>query len=246
MPKFFVSKDNISDNDNSVIIEGENAKHISNALRAKIGDEIIVCDGEGLDYTCKIISIEKNKVTGKITDVSSNNAEPDIKITLFQALPKYDKMELVIQKCIEIGADCIVPVTTERCVVSLKGREDKKIQRWNKIAEAAAKQCGRGKIPKVSNVTTFKDAVSKAKDLDLAIIPYEKENKTSLKDLCLSFKGKGKTIGVFIGPEGGFSLNEINLARDSGIISVTLGKRILRTETAGLVASVILLYELEE
>ncbi len=242
MPKFFVSKENISDH--TVIIDRENARHISNVLRAKIGDNITVCDGEGMDYTCEITDIEKNKITAKITDIFSNNAEAEIKITLFQALPKSDKMELVIQKCIEIGVDEITPVAAEHCVVNLKGKEDKKIQRWNKIAEAAAKQCGRGKIPRVNNVLTFKAAIEQAKSLDSAIIPYEKERENTLKTFAKGFKGK--TIGIFIGPEGGFSNSEISLARENGISSVTLGKRILRTETAGLVASVILLYELED
>ncbi len=242
MPKFFVSKENISDH--IVILDGDNAKHISSVLRAKKGEEITVCDGEGMDYTCEITEIEKNKITAKITDIFSNNSEPNIKITLFQALPKSDKMELVIQKCIEIGVDLIVPVKTEHCVVNLKGKEDKKIQRWNKIAEAAAKQCGRGKIPKVENVMSFKSAIKKSKNLDLTIIPYEKEKENTLKSFCKGFKGN--SIGIFIGPEGGFSLDEINFAKENGVKSVTLGKRILRTETAGLVASVILLYELEE
>lgn len=242
MPKFFVSKDNIDDH--IITITGENANHIANVLRAKAGDEIIVGDGEGLDYSCEITEVSKKQVIAKITDITSNNAEPNTKITLFQALPKSDKMELVIQKCIEIGVDSIVPVETEHCVVKLKGKEDKKLSRWNKIAEAAAKQCGRGKIPKVCNIISFKEAVNKAISLDSAIIPYEKEKENSLKSFCCNFKGK--SIGIFIGPEGGFSAEEIELAKNKGIQSVTLGKRILRTETAGLVASVILLYELED
>lgn len=244
MPKFFVSKENISDH--TIILDGDNARHISSVLRAKTGEEITVCDGEGIDYTCEITEIDKNKITAKITDIFSNNAEPDIKITLFQALPKSDKMELVIQKCIEIGIDSIVPVATEHCVVNLKGKEDKKIQRWNKIAEAAAKQCGRGKIPQVHNVMSFKDAILKSKELDTALIPYEKEKENSLKCFCESSKGMVCTIGIFIGPEGGFSNEEIDFAISNGVKSVTLGKRILRTETAGLVTSVILLYELED
>lgn len=242
MPKFFVSKDSI--NDHTIIISGENANHIANVLRAKIGDEIIVGDGDGLDYTCEIITISKKEVVVKITDITSNNAEPKTKITLYQALPKSDKMELVIQKCIEIGVDRIVAVATEHCVVRLSGKEDKKLARWNKIAESAAKQCGRGKIPRVEGVMSFKTALKDAQSLDSALIPYEKEENNSLKSFCKEFKGN--SIGIFIGPEGGFSFDEIKLAQENGIAPVTLGKRILRTETAGLVASVILLYELEE
>lgn len=241
MPKFFVKSEDI--NDHTVTLDGENANHIGNVLRAKTGDIITVCDGEGRDYECEITEITKKSVTAKITDIFTNDNEPHIKITLYQGLPKADKMELVIQKCIEIGVDRIVPVKTEHTVVKLEGKEDKKLMRWNKIAEAAAKQCGRGKIPVVDKVMTFKDAIDEGSSLDGSIIPYERERENSLKSFAKEFKGK--SIGIFIGPEGGFSNDEIKYAVNKGVKSVTLGKRILRTETAGLVASVILLYELE-
>lgn len=242
MPKFFVNSENI--NDHTITLDGENAKHIGSVLRAKTGDIITVCDGDGRDYECEITEITKKTVTTKITDIFTNDNEPDIKLTLYQALPKADKMELVIQKCIEIGVDRIVPVKTEHTVVRLEGKEEKKLLRWNKIAESAAKQCGRGKIPVVDSVMSFKEAISEAVSLDGAIIPYEKERENSLKAFAKSFKGK--SIGIFIGPEGGFSNEEIDFAISNGVKSVTLGKRILRTETAGLVTSVILLYELED
>ena len=242
MPKFFVNKEDISDH--TVMLEGENARHIGNVLRAKPGDIITVCDGHGRDYECEITDITKKSVTARIIDIFTNDNEPDIKITLYQGLPKADKMELVIQKCIEIGVDRIVPVKTEHTVVKLDGKEDKKLARWNKIAEAAAKQCGRGKIPVVDNIMSFKDAVDESTGLDGAVIPYEKESENSLKTFAKSFKGK--SIGVFIGPEGGFSNDEVEYALNNGVISVTLGKRILRTETAGLVTAVILLYELDK
>ena len=242
MPKFFVNSDNI--NDHTITLDGENAKHIGSVLRAKIGDIITVGDGCGRDYECEILEISKKEVIAKITDIFTNDNEPDIKITLYQGLPKADKMELVIQKCIEIGVDRIVPVKTEHAVVKLEGKEEKNLQRWNKIAESAAKQCGRGKIPVVDRLMTFKEAINEATSLDGAIIPYEKEKENSLKTFAKNFKGK--SIGIFIGPEGGFSEEEISFAIENGVKSVTLGKRILRTETAGLVASVILLYELED
>lgn len=242
MPKFFVKSKNI--NDHTVILENDNARHIGSVLRGKIGDMITVCDGEGKDYQCEITAITKKEVTARIVDIFTNNNEPDIKITLYQAIPKSDKMELVIQKCIEIGVDRIVPVNTDHTVVKLEGREDKKLIRWNKIAEAAAKQCGRGKIPEVSGVLDFRTAVNEAVGLDGVIIPYEKEKESTLKSYIKNYRGK--TIGVFIGPEGGFSEREVEYAIEKGVTSVTLGKRILRTETAGLVASVILLYELED
>lgn len=242
MPKFFVNSENI--NDHIITLEGENARHIASVLRAKTGDSITVCDGLGRDYECVIEEINKKSVIAKITDIFTNDNEPSIKITLYQGLPKADKMELVIQKCIEIGVDRIVPVKTEHAVVKLEGKEDKKLQRWNKIAESAAKQCGRGKIPKVDSLMSFKEAINEATSLDGAIIPYEKEKENTIKNFAKEFKGK--SIGVFIGPEGGFSEEEIKFAFEKGVKAITLGKRILRTETAGLVTSVILLYELED
>ncbi len=242
MPKFFVKKESIDDH--TITLDGDNARHIGNVLRARVGDSITVCDGEGMDYECRISSITKDRVTAEITDISTNGSEPSVSITLYQGLPKADKMELVIQKCIEIGVDGIIPVSTEHSVVKLEGKEDKKLARWNKIAEAAAKQCGRGKIPAVGRVMSFDEAVKHAMSLDSAVIPYERERERGLRQFTDGFKGR--SIGVFIGPEGGFSQSEIELARASGIIPVTLGRRILRTETAGLVAAVILLHELED
>lgn len=242
MPKFFVNKEFVYDN--YIKIEGENFNHISNVLRAKIGQEIIICDGNLVDYNCKICEINKKFIKAEIIDKYINKNEPNIKIILFQALPKADKMEMVIQKCIEIGVDKIIPILTDNTVIKLNEKSDKKILRWNKIAESAAKQCGRGKIPEIENIINFKDAVEKSKLFDNSIIPYEKEDKYNIKNFINNFKGK--SIAVFIGPEGGFSEDEIKYASENNIFSVTLGKRILRTETAGLVASVILLYELGE
>ncbi len=242
MPKFFVDKNSIGEKNIEII--GDDAIHITTVLRSKINDEITVCDGEGTDYICRLVGINKKQVLAKIISKCQNKNEPVLKITLFQGIPKGDKMELTIQKCIEIGVDRIVPVITENTVVKIGDKAEKKITRWNKIAEAAAKQCGRGKIPVVSKIMTFKEAVENSKFLDNAIIPYEKEKNNSISNFIKNFKGK--SIGIFIGPEGGFSESEINLCHQNKIISVSLGKRILRTETAGLVTSVILLYELEE
>lgn len=241
MPKFFVDKSQIFGN--FIEIKGIDANHIVNVLRMSENDKIIVCDGNGTDYSCFISELSKNYVKASIAESHKNENEPNIKITLFQGIPKSDKMELVIQKCVEIGVDKIVPVMTEHTVVKLNGKEDKKLQRWNKIAEAAAKQCGRGKIPIVEPIINFKQSVLEAKKLDNAVIPYECENKMNMKDFINKFNGE--SVGIIIGPEGGFSESEINFAKENNIPSVTLGKRILRTETAGLVTSVILLYELE-
>ena len=222
---------------------GEDEKHIKTVLRAREGEEITLCDGEGMDYQCRIASLER----GVLLDILSKEVcetEPKVKITLYQGLPKADKMELIIQKCVELGVDRIVAVSTERTIVKLDKKEAKKLERWQKIAEAAAKQSGRGKIPEIGQqVLKFKEAVAEAKELDGAIIPYEKEEETGIRQFVQGFKGE--SIGVFIGPEGGFAEEEIALAQDNGIRPITLGKRILRTETAGMTTTAILLYELD-
>lgn len=241
MPKFFFNKNDISRG--QVQLFGEDEKHIKIVLRAREGEELTLCDGEGMDYQCRIASLER----GVLLDILSKEVcetEPKTKITLYQGLPKADKMELIIQKCVELGVDRIVAVSTERAIVKLDKKESKKLERWQKIAEAAAKQSGRGKIPEIrQQVLKFKEAVAEAKRLDGAIIPYEKEQETGIRQFVQGFQGE--SIGVFIGPEGGFAEEEIALAKEAGITPITLGKRILRTETAGMTTAAILLYELD-
>lgn len=241
MPKFFFNKNDISRG--QVQLFGEDEKHIKTVLRAREGEEMTLCDGEGMDYQCRIVSLER----GVLLDILSKEVcetEPKTKITLYQGLPKADKMELIIQKCVELGVDRIVAVSTERAIVKLDKKESKKLERWQKIAEAAAKQSGRGKIPEIGQqVLKFKEAVAEAKGLDGAIIPYEKEQETGIRQFVQGFQGE--SIGVFIGPEGGFAEEEIALAQETGITPITLGKRILRTETAGMTTAAILLYELD-
>ena len=241
MPKFFFNKSDISRG--QVQLFGEDEKHIKTVLRAREGEEITLCDGEGMDYQCRIASLER----GVLLDILSQDVcetEPKTKITLYQGLPKADKMELIIQKCVELGVDRIVAVSTERAIVKLDKKETKKLERWQKIAEAAAKQSGRGKIPEIGQqVLKFKEAVAEAKELDGAIIPYEREQETGIRQFVQNFKGE--SVGVFIGPEGGFADEEIALAQENGITPITLGKRILRTETAGMTTTAILLYELD-
>lgn len=241
MPKFFFNKNDISCG--QVQLFGEDEKHIKTVLRAREGEELTLCDGEGMDYQCRIASLER----GVLLDILSKEVcetEPKTKITLYQGLPKADKMELIIQKCVELGVDRIVAVSTERAIVKLDKKESKKLERWQKIAEAAAKQSGRGKIPEIGQqVLKFKEAVAEAKELDGAIIPYEKEQETGIRQFVQGFRGE--SIGVFIGPEGGFAEEEIALAQENGITPITLGKRILRTETAGMTTAAILLYELD-
>lgn len=240
MPKFFTRKELIGEK--VLEIKGEEALHIAEVLRIKPGEEITVGDGEENDYICRAESVKKSAVLCDIIEKKKNENEPRVKITLFQALPKGDKMETVIQKCVEIGVSEIIPVDTRNSMVKIKGKEEKKLARWNKIALSAAKQCGRGIIPTVKPLMPFKKAVDFAVgSLEGVLIPYEREDTNSIKTFAESFNGK--SLGIFIGSEGGFDESEINYALSKGLFSVTMGKRILRTETAGLVASVIILYE---
>lgn len=242
MPRFFVKPEQI--NENMITIIGEDAKHITSVLRCKIDEKITVCDGCGNDYDCSIVEIVGNEVNVNIISENISCSEPNTKVTLFQGLPKSDKMELIIQKCVELGVDRIVPVNTARAIVKFdkKDKESKKLERWQKISEAAAKQSGRGKIPPICPVMTFDEAVKEAKTMDGSIIPYENEQFNNIKEFVK--KHSGVSIGIFIGPEGGFEEYEITQAINNGILPITLGKRILRTETAGLVSLAILIYEL--
>lgn len=241
LPKFFVEENNIKDN--TVIITGNDANHIFSALRYSKGDDILVCDKNSIDYFCIITEASKDIVRAEIKNSYKNESEPNIRITLYQGIPKGSKFEMIIQKCTETGVDRIIPVYTQNTVVKPNTKEKSKNERWNKIAESAAKQCGRGKIPAVEMPLSFREAVDRSTENDSVIIPYENESSNTLKNFSKGFKGT--SIGVFIGPEGGFSADEIRLAKEKGIIPVTLGKRILRTETAGLAAVILLLYELD-
>lgn len=241
MPRYFVEPENITENE--IVLVGEDVKHISTVLRSQIGEEIQVCDGCGNDYDCSIAEISKKDIRLEIIRKELSQSEPKTKVTLFQGLPKSDKMELIIQKCVEIGIETIVPVATDRAVVKLDKKDgQKKTERWQKISLSAAKQSGRGVIPKIESVMSFKEAIKLATNMEIAIIPYEKEEDFGIKEALKDFKGK--ELGVFIGPEGGFSDEEIQFAIENGVKPITLGKRILRTETAAIAVSAILLYEL--
>ena len=242
MPKYFTEPENIKDG--FIEIFSDEAKHILNVMRMEIGDKLTICDGQSNDYLCRICETGKNCLKAKIEETTRSESEPKTKITLYQGLPKSDKMELIIQKCVEIGVCRIVPVITERAVVKIEkgAKEDKKTERWQKIAESAAKQSGRGIIPAVERPMKFKDAIEEAVKNGEAIIPYENEKDRGLKEFVKN--SKAENIGIFIGPEGGFDTKEIEFAVENGVMSVTLGKRILRTETAGIVTSAIVLYEL--
>ncbi len=242
MSRYFVNNSQIQDN--RITIIGEDFQHLKKVLRVQRGDIITVCCDQ-FDYKAEIDDIKSDSIISDIIDKYANLTEPEIKITLFQGLPKSDKMELIVQKSVELGVYEIIPVITERCITKINTDKDaqNKAERWQKIALEAAKQCNRGIIPKVGNPIKFRDAVKQAENMDLSIIPYEKESSVNFKDIA-SGLNKIRSASVFIGPEGGFSEQEIQQADSSGVKKITLGPRILRTETAGLVAVSIMMYEL--
>ncbi|MGL4789860.1 MAG: 16S rRNA (uracil(1498)-N(3))-methyltransferase [Anaerotignaceae bacterium] len=241
MPRYFISPEWIVKD--TATLQGDDAKHLSTVLRVREGEVVEICDGEGTDYNCVVTAVDKKEVQLKIVEKKESVSEPKTKITLFQGLPKADKMEQIIQKCVELGIEKIVPVSTDRAIVKIDKKDgDKKVQRWQKIAESAAKQSGRGIIPEICSVISFKEAISLTENFDGTIVPYEKETTNGIKEFIKDFNGT--TVGVFIGPEGGFSEEEIEIAKENGVFPITLGKRILRTETAGMATVAILLYEL--
>ena len=248
MSRFFITdKDNVSPG--NITIAGEEVNHIKNVLRCKKGDILVLCDGNGTDFKVRIDSIKQGQIVTTVVDVSKNFMEPPIDITLFQGIPKGDKMEFIIQKTVELGVKKIVPVVTERTVLKLDCKEDreKKRTRWQKISLEAAKQCDRGIVPEIEVPISFKESLKYFDSFDFTLVPYENEEHKTIKSFIKEIKsGKIniKTAGLFIGPEGGFSEEEVNLAVKSGGTLVTLGPRILRTETAGLVVLAILMYEL--
>lgn len=240
MPRFFVDKAQITDD--AVYIMGEDVKHISRVLRLRVDEEITVCDKCKTDYLCKISEISLDRVVAEIIEKNENLAETHIELTLYQGLPKSDKMDYIVQKCVELGISKIVPVITKRAV-SRPSDSDKKLVRWQKIAAEAAKQSGRGIVPSVEKIISFDDAVSEmTADDALNIMPYECEKEGSLRAI-LSSCGK-KKINIIIGPEGGFDDSEADICRKKGIHTVTLGPRILRTETAPLAVCAAVMYEL--
>ncbi len=240
MHKFFVDPSSICED--IIKICGDDAHHISKVLRLKEDADIIICDKNGQDFYCSIKSITKDEVICQILKKETSLTEPPIEITLYQGVPKGDKLETVIQKCVELGCVRIVPVAMKRSVAVIKDK-DKKRQRMQRIAYEAAKQCGRAKIPHVSEVLSFKEAIEETSKSELKLLPYECETKNGLKSALQKNKG-AKSISVFIGPEGGFDEAEITLAKANGFEIVTLGPRILRTETAPLACISAIMYEL--
>ena len=232
MPRFFVKKEKITDNIGK--ISGDDARHIARSLRMAVGDIITVSDGEGNEYQASLSKIRDEECLFEIQSVSQSDSESPVSITLYVAYPKGDKLETVIQKAVELGANAIVPFESSRCIKRPpKEKLEKLTARHSKIAEEAAKQCGRSRLPSVSSVISYEEMLSEAKKSSLILFCYENENGSTLKTALEKAEGP-KDIAVIIGSEGGFSPEEANAAILAGAVSVSLGKRILRCETAPL------------
>lgn len=245
MSHFFIEPHQIEGE--KAYLSGEDYNHIKNVLRMRAGEELTLSPKNGLVYTAKIEGFSEGRVECLITDCNGGKSELPAEIILFQGLPKKDKMELIIEKAVELGVKEIVPVMMKRTIVKLEDekKEAKKLERWRAIALTAAKQSRRDIVPIVSEFVNFQTAVKKAKDLDLVYIPYENEKGMErARELVAEAKGK-KTIGIFIGPEGGITEEELRLALENGAKSMSLGNRILRTETAGLALISVLAFALD-
>lgn len=247
MQRFFVEPHQIEEEKHQIRITGSDVNHIRNVLRMKMGEELWISNGTDKEYHCTIEAFEGEEVLLHILYVQEPDYELPDRIYLFQGLPKADKMELIIQKAVELGAYEIIPVETKRCVVKLDAKKaDKKISRWQQISESAAKQSKRMLVPTVHSVMTFKEALAYAKELDVLLIPYELARGMEETREILGKITPGQSIGIFIGPEGGFEEAEVEAAVSAGASPITLGKRILRTETAGLAILSILMFQLEQ
>ena len=245
MHRFFAEPGQIGEKE--IVITGADVNHIRNVLRMRTGEEVLIADGRGAEYRCKLTDLSENEVRAQILWKLDGNAELASAVTLFQGLPKSDKMDLIVQKCVELGVDRIVPVSTKRAVVKLdEKKEQTRLKRWNTISESAAKQSGRGVIPEVSGVMSFGKALEEAKKLDVLLIPYERAEHMAETRRVMGEIRPGQSVGIFIGPEGGFEESEVEEAVAAGAKAITLGKRILRTETAGLAVMAMLSYLLEE
>lgn len=245
MNQFFVESGQIQDK--KIIITGKDVNHIKNVLRMKIGEELSVSNGcDGKEYRGIIEEFTDDAVVCALAFVKEDGVELPSKVYLYQGLPKADKMELIIQKAVELGVYEIIPVATKRAVVKLDEKKSKsKIARWQAISEAAAKQSKRAIIPNVADVLSFKEALKECQKAKVKVIPYElAEGMDKTKEIISDLK-PGQDVAIFIGPEGGFDDAEIEAAIEAGVIPVTLGKRILRTETAGFTILSWIMYQLE-
>lgn len=244
MYHFFVTPNQVKEG--YIFIIGSDVNHIKNVLRMKPGEKVGISDGNNKKYICRLEQFAQGEIAAVIEAEQISDTELPSKIYLFQGVPKSDKMEFIIQKAVELGVYEVIPVITKRTVVKLDEKKAvKKAERWNSISESAAKQSGRSVIPKVAPVVTLKEAFKMARELDVCLFPYELAEGMEKTRASVSSIEKGKSIGIFIGPEGGFEKAEVEEALQSGAEVITLGKRILRTETAGLAMLSILMYHLE-
>ena len=247
MPRFFVDPDAVSSEE--ITVTESDYNHIRNVLRMRVGDTLTVCDGQGTDYVCEVAEFDASRCRLRILSREDSAVELSLAITLYQGLPKKDKMELIVQKAVELGAVRIVPVLCKRTVVKIedKKREERKTERLNAISESAAKQSGRGIVPEVSEPMTFKEAVKDAGEhCKTLLLPYE--NALGMKETkeALAAAVSSGSVAVFIGPEGGFEREEVAFAQEAGARIISLGRRILRTETAGLTVLSALMLASEE
>lgn len=266
MSRFFVTTDNVFD-DCIRITDKQDIQHIVKVLRLKEGDKIDVSDSLKWEYQTEISTIDKDYVDTVIIDRQSFANEPFTKVSLFQGIPKAGKMELIIQKCVELGLYELVPVFTDRTIVTDNGKLSKKIERWQKISDEAVKQCKRGIIPEIRRDITFKEMINSIDKFELVLFPYENEENITMRDVLHDIRLKcdskrcldavkmnvpglkqycmPETVAIIIGPEGGFSDSEAEQLKTAGAKCVTLGKTTLRTETAGMAALSMVMYEFE-
>ncbi|MBQ9031825.1 MAG: 16S rRNA (uracil(1498)-N(3))-methyltransferase [Parasporobacterium sp.] len=251
MYHFFIRPENVLND--FIVIDGTDVNHIRNVLRMKPGEELLLSDGEGHDYTCRIDTMLHDEIRCGILSASSTGTEPSVKVYLFQGLPKSDKLEHIIQKSVELGVHEIIPVQTARSIVKYAPQKlGSKQERWQKISESAAKQSRRGIIPRVMPVMNFEEALACAAGLDLVLIPYENYKDIKTTKQILAGIRPGSTLGIFVGPEGGFEQKEVERAcapkekHGADARQISLGARILRTETAPLMLLSVILFGLEE
>ncbi len=246
MPRFFVSSDNIKEN--TVSIFGDDAHHISRSLRMAAGEHITVCDMQMYEYECELSHFGDGVVEARVLSKKKNDTEPSYRVHLYQAIPKGDKLDTIVQKAVECGVYEITLFESERCITKIKKENSaKKTERLSKISHEAAKQCGRGIVPKINEPTDFVSAIENAKSADLPIFCYEGDGTESLKEILTKKEKVDEplTVSVVIGSEGGFSQKEALFARESGMILAGLGKRILRCETAPTFVLGCLTYEFD-
>ena len=245
MPKFFITEYELSVG-NTAYITGDDAKHIKKSLRMKPEEKLSICDGCGKDYIARINNLENDAVLVDVVAAENKNGEPGIKVNIYTAITKGEGFEYALQKCIEAGVHSITPMNTERTVVQIPDSKiDRKYERWNRISFEAAKQSGRSLIPQIAYPKDFSNAIEAVKPDDLSIICYVEEGTLTIKEIFQANE-KAKNINIFIGPEGGFTESEWQIATSKGIKSATLGKRILRAETAGVFVTAAAMYEYGE